>query len=165
MLTIYVFPHIDKTISFSPCFGSAKKDAFLKVVHIAAGQHSQQVRVHQLIERMESCGGSQSGCFHIDLSLKKVARLVLGWNMDAAESAELSTPFEEAREGEMERQLLESLRQQVKTLKFVFEVDGQLRVDRAEGVVDALESLGPIGATALGGSGFGLEKSDSFSNQ
>ena len=48
----------------------------------------------------------------------------------------------------------------------MFEVDGQLRVDRAEGVVDALESLGPIGAAALGGTGFGLDRTvDSVSNQ
>ena len=56
---------------------------------------------------MESCGGSQAGCFHIELSLKKVARLVLGWNMDVSQQIEPeytnSEPFEEAREGEMER--------------------------------------------------------------
>jgi len=60
-------------IKFSPFFGQDHKEAFLKVFHVTqAGRNGDQVRVHQYIERLEADEFDQ-GCFHVELSLKKIA--------------------------------------------------------------------------------------------
>ena len=66
-----------------------------------------------------------------------MAQLIHGWNCDALQFEEFGEAFEEAKEGDDLRQLAEQLRQEIKTLKFVFEVDGKLKVDRSELMVDA----------------------------
>ena len=87
--------------------------------------------------------------------------MIHGWNCDSFTFDEnVNHTFEEAKEGDDLRQLAEHLRQTIKTLKFVFEVDGKLKVDRSEFMVDAQESLGHVGTKALGSHGFGMGPSD-----
>ena len=108
----YELWHSHKTRSWWDIFGLPRgqpqnrrklplKEAFLKVFHVTQAGKNGQVRVHQLIERLEA-DYFDEGCFHIDLSLKKVALLIHGWNCDARQMTDLfeTSSFEEAREGD-----------------------------------------------------------------